>query len=273
MISRVRLIVLIIILTPITLLLMPVQFMAVQFDWKLAKYLPIIWHRLVAILIGLRVRTIGKLEEAHPIMIISNHVSWMDIVALSTIAPVSFIAKDEVAQIPFAGLLAKLQRSIFVTRADKYGSANQARQISLRMLKGDIMVLFAEGTTGTGDQVLPFKSSLLGAAQFVAKESAGSMVTIQPVSIAYTHTCGILNTRRERVRASWPGTIELLPHAGLMIQQGGLDVEISFGQPIEFTAKSKRRAIADRTHAEVKRMYLASLFPRHRVDGFLLPEK
>ena len=252
------------VLIPVTFVLLPVQFVAVQLGWRISRSIPVLWHRLVARLIGLRVRVSGSLEADRPLMIIANHISWMDIVALSTIAPVCFIAKSEVARIPFAGLLARLQRSVFIVREERRNSANQAREIASRLMAGDIMVLFAEGTTGMGDQILPFKSSLLGAAQFAVSQAKAQKVKIQPVTIAYTHTHGVLNARRQRVRASWPGTIELLPHAGQMIRQGAIDVEVSFAPAMNFESGDKRRIIANQAQAAVTKMYQEAIFPRHR---------
>ena len=262
MIGRLRLVTVIAILLPVTVFLLPVQMLAVYFDVNLARSLPVFWHRLVAGLIGLRVKTRGKIESDRPLMLVSNHLSWMDIVAFSSVAPVCFIAKREVAQIPFAGMLARLQRSVFVTREDRRGSARQVEEIASRLQQGDVMVLFAEGTTGMGDYVLPFKSSLFGATQTAARD--GNLIKVQPVSIAYTHTQGTMNSRRERVRATWPGTIELLPHTALMIKQGATDAEISFGKAIEVTEESKRKHVAAMTHETVFQMYHQSLFPRHR---------
>ncbi|MDP1363256.1 hypothetical protein, partial [Klebsiella variicola] len=80
-----------------------------------------------------------------------------------------------------------------------------ANEIGARLAKGDAMVLFAEGTTGDGNMVLPFKTTLFGAASMAIAEGAADEVFIQPVAIAYTRLHGVPLGRRWRPVASWIG--------------------------------------------------------------------
>ncbi len=160
------------------------------------------------------------------------------------------------------GLLARLQRCVFVTREDKRRSGEQASMVAERLLAGDAMVLFAEGTTGDGNGVLDFKSSLFGAAQFVVRDKSAETVFIQPVSIAYTHCHGIKMGRLDRARTSWPGDVSLAPHASEFIKRSAWDVEVTFLEPIPFGENDRRRTVANAAQTRIESAYRASVFGR-----------
>jgi 1-acyl-sn-glycerol-3-phosphate acyltransferase len=147
-----------------SILLMPWQLLALRFDWKLRRRLPRVWHRIVCCCLGIRIRVHGKMETHRPLMLCANHSSWMDIMVLSAIADVAFIAKVEVRDWPIFGTLAKLQKSVFIVREEKRKTGHQANEIAARMADGEIVVLFPEGTTSDGNRLLEVKSSLFGAA-------------------------------------------------------------------------------------------------------------
>jgi 1-acyl-sn-glycerol-3-phosphate acyltransferase len=104
-------------LAALTLALMPLQQVFLWLRLDLARTFPMHYHRLVCRLLGVRCDVIGRTAADGPLLIVSNHVSWLDILVLSTVAPVSFVAKREVAGWPIFGTLARLQRTVFVDRA------------------------------------------------------------------------------------------------------------------------------------------------------------
>ena len=98
-----------------------------------------------------------------------------------------FVAKSEVAGWPVFGWLARLQRTIFINRQARHQTGAATREIAGRLLGGDAVVLFAEGTSSDGNRVLPFRSALVGAARDALVEAGHARhVLIQPLSIAYT---------------------------------------------------------------------------------------
>lgn len=191
MIGTARILFVVLIVFLFTVPLLPVQYLSVRFERFFHKSLPRFWHRVIAKLLGLRVHVTGSLVDDRPLLIVANHSSWADIIVLSTVAEVSFIAKSEVRNWPLFGMFAVLQRSVFVERERKHRSGQQANTIAERLAKGDAMVLFAEGTTSDGNRVLPFKSSLFGAAQLALRDTDTHRVLVQPVSIAYTKVHGL----------------------------------------------------------------------------------
>lgn len=153
-----------VVILAVSIVLMPLQVLALRFDWRLRRRLPRTWHRIVCYCLGIRVRVTGKLEDRRPLMLCSNHSSWLDIMVMSAVADVVFIAKIEVRDWPIFGTLAKLQKSVFVVREERRKSGHQANEIAGRMADGEIVVLFPEGTTSDGNRLLEVKSSLFGAA-------------------------------------------------------------------------------------------------------------
>lgn len=242
-------------------------------------FFPRLWHRCVLKALGFRVRAVGAPSPHRPLLIAANHVSWTDIGVLGSLIDVSFIAKSEMEGWPLMGWLSKLQRTVFVERDRRHRSGNQAGEIALRLKAGDAMVLFAEGTTGDGNLVLPFKSTLFGAATMVVdkggvdrrvagKEVPGKgavghggahEVAIQPVAIAYTRRHGMPLGRAGRAALSWIGDQDLVPHVAGLLKLGAVDVEVRFGEPVIFSAKSNRKEAARLVEARVRDMMRAAL--------------
>lgn len=241
--------------TPVLLLW---QSLAMRFGWN-EKAAPRLWHGFVLKLLGIRVHVHGDLARERPLLIAANHISWTDIMVLGASADVHFIAKSEMAGWPLLGLLAKYQRTVFVNRHSRRRSGEQANEIGTRIAKGDPMVLFAEGTTGDGNQMMPFKSTLFGAAKVALSNGGGERVFIQPVAIAYTRLHGLPMGRQHRVHAAWIGDSDLVPHIGALLREGAMDVEVHFGTPIEFTSDSRRKHVAAAAENEVRRMLSAAL--------------
>lgn len=257
--ARLRIALMVVVLVVLTLLLAPLQALAIRLEWPLARWLPLLWHRVACPLAGLRVIVNGSPSRYRPLLLVANHQSWADIMALGHVMPLSFIAKSEVRRWPGFGLLAQLQRTVFVVREDRRRTGEQADAIADRLSAGDAMVLFAEGTTSDGNAVLPFKTALFGAAQAALKRSGAGEVAIQPVSVAYVRAHGLPLGRFHRPLAAWPGDVGLGPHLLRFLSEGAIDVEISFGAPIAFTEASDRKAVARRAEAEVRRMMGESL--------------
>ena len=108
--------------------------------------------------IGVRLRIHGEIPRGG--LIVANHVSYLDIVALSAIATCAFVSKKEVARWPLFGLYARLGATIFVDRERRSAVADVAGEMRERLDAGVPLTLFPEGTSTGGSDVLPFRSSL-----------------------------------------------------------------------------------------------------------------
>ena len=268
-----RLAVLVGVLGPLTFVLMPLQILATRRNWRLAATLPWIWQRVARRMIGLRVTVVGTPAKP-PLLIAANHVSWLDITTLGSVLPVSFIAKAEVAGWPVLGTLARLQRTVFIDRTRRVETGRATAAIARRVSEGDVMVLFAEGTTGDGTRILPFRSSLIGAA---GAASGAKAVTVQPVAIAYTRIQGIPTGYADRTLYAWYGDTDFVPHFRTVAMLGAIDAVVAFGTPIVLGPDHDRKQVAEACCDEVRRMIAAATgrasSDRHPVPVFSRPAK
>jgi 1-acyl-sn-glycerol-3-phosphate acyltransferase len=245
-----------------TLPLMPVQLVLVLLRLPASRWLPVYVHRVYCWILGLHVEVHGRPVDRRPVLFVSNHTSWIDIVVLSAVVPVSFIAKHEVAGWPFFGWLAKLQRTVFVERRLARTVAHRD-EIQARLAAGDNLVLFAEGTSNDGNRVLPFKTAFFA----VAERAAPGSLTIQPVSVAYTRLDGIPMGRRLRHLFAWYGDMELAPHLWQVLGCGKGTVEVRFHPAVPAVEMANRKALAVYCFEQVRTGVVESLTGRPLQPG------
>jgi len=233
----------------VTLALIPVQAVLVLLGWRARSSLPVWYHRRCCRLLGFRVVRRGKPVPEGPVLFVSNHCSYLDIVVLGSLVPASFVAKVDVAQWPLFGTLAKLQRSVFVDR-QSFRAAKHRDEMSARLEAGDSLILFPEGTSSDGNRVLPFKSSLLSVAEL---EPGGRPLTVQPVSVAYTMLDGLPMGRYLRPFYAWYGDMDLASHLWQWAGLGRLTVVVRFHQPVTMAQFESRKALSEYCYQVVSR--------------------
>jgi 1-acyl-sn-glycerol-3-phosphate acyltransferase len=241
-----------------TLSLMPAQVIGLALRRRWANTLPVFYHRWCCRILGFRTRMIGIPTARRPALFAANHISYTDITILGSMIPGSFIAKAEVADWPFFGWLAKLQRSVFVDRLVR-STATQRDAISERLAAGDALILFPEGTSGDGNRVLPFKSALFSAAQ---RGEGSPPVIVQPVSLAYTRLDGMPIRRVHRPFFAWYGTVDLAPHLWSMVGLGTVEVVVEFHPPTFLVDCRSRKGLAGYCHARIAGGLAGALFGR-----------
>lgn len=246
----------------VTAVLLPVHLLALLLRLRLSRRIPRLWHRATCFLLGIRIRVHGTPEPRRPLMIAANHASWKDILVLGATLDVVYVAKAEVRDWPVFGVLARLQRTIFIVREEKRRVGEQADEIAGRLRGGEIVVLFPEGTTSDGNRLMAVKSSLFGAATAAVPHVAGEAVHVQPVAIAYTGLHGMPMGRYHRPIAAWPGDIELMPHLRGILREGAIDVDVTFGDTVTFTRASNRKQNAQAIETALRRMLARRLWGR-----------
>ena len=205
------------------------------------------WYwRGIGLVLGLRLVVRGTLSERRPTLYVSNHMSYLDIVALGSVLDAAFVAKSEVRGWPGIGFIALLGRTVFVDR--KRGKSREHRDaLQDRLTRaGESVILFPEGTTGNGNLVRPFKSALLSAA--AVKDTEGHPLAVQPVTIAYTRLDGMPVGHSLRCLYSWFGDMALGPHLWNMAGLGFTTVEIELHPVVSLDQFGSRRALADHCH-------------------------
>jgi 1-acyl-sn-glycerol-3-phosphate acyltransferase len=225
-----------------TALCLPLQMLFLTRPARLASRFPLLYHRVCAWILGFDVAVTGRPASARPTLYVANHSSYLDIVLLGALVEGSFVAKAEVARWPFFGLLAKLQRTVFVDRNRRHDSGRQRDDMVGRLLSGDNLILFPEGTSSDGNRTLPFKSALFAAAS-TRRDGAG--IWVQPVSITCTHLDGIPLGTELRPLYAWYGDMDLGPHLWQVVQAGQLTVAVEFHPPVRADAFASRKALSD----------------------------
>jgi 1-acyl-sn-glycerol-3-phosphate acyltransferase len=255
----------------LTLPLLPLQYALVKLRSPHARALPHWYHKRVCALMGVRLRIEGEIARDRPVLLVSNHVSWLDIVTLSAVAPVSFIAKSEVDGWPFINLLARLQRTVFVNRSRRVEVRDKAMEIGGRLAGGDCLVLFAEGTSGDGNGVLPFKSSLFAAVSDFTP--GGGDAAVQTCAIGYTHLNGLPFNRNQRPLVAWYGDMEIAGHAWALLKAGPLDARIRLGPPRPMADFSGRKDVAAYAERRIRRDFTEMLTGRREPPSLAAQEK
>lgn len=213
-----------------------VQMAALRFYPAFSRRFPIWYHGVCLKIIGIEVVTQGQPSPARPCLFVANHASYLDIPVLGSQIETCFVAKKEVANWPLFGLLAKLQRSLFIDRRmNKAGEGQSA--LEQRLLGGERIVLFPEGTSSDGTRVLPFKRAL-----FELPTAPGFV--IQPVTIVCSAVNGVPSDRVDRQGYAWFGDMTLVPHLWKFCQRRSTQVRVTFHEPLNRSAFTDRAALA-----------------------------
>lgn len=175
---------------------------------------------------------------ARPGMLVANHVSWLDMIALQSLCETRFVAKAEVRRWPLIGAIASRLGTVYVDRRSARSATNVARQLTALLKAGECVVLFPEGTTSDGSTVQPFQGSLLQA-------PIDARASVQPVAITYIEPDTGLRCRR----ASYCGDDGLLDSIWRTVS-APVTVRLAFGDPLP-AAGQPRRALAVSLHSRV----------------------
>ncbi|MDO5686989.1 MAG: 1-acyl-sn-glycerol-3-phosphate acyltransferase [Neisseria sp.] len=196
------------------------------------------WSKHLLAICAVRAEVYGLPEKVGGRMVLANHVSWLDIFALNSCGALCFVAKSEINRWPLLGFLTRHTGTVFVERARR-GTVNATvRQLDELLAAGEDVAVFPEGTTGSGEEVKPFKSSLLQAA------SAGAYA-VQPVALRYPLPDG-----RCDVGMAYYGSTSLWQSVRRVLRGRHNVVELYFLPELPAGALS-RNAVADMAHAQI----------------------
>ncbi|MEN9627268.1 MAG: hypothetical protein RJA10_495 [Pseudomonadota bacterium] len=208
------------------------------------------WAGKMLRLLGLKLQVQGQFKPGAK-MIAANHISWLDILAVHAVCPEArFVSKAEVRQWPLVGSLVAAGDSLYIERHRKRDALRVVHQSAEALLAGDTVAVFPEGTTGSGDALLPFHANLLQAA-------VATGAPVQPVALRYAD-------RQQPVspHALWLGTTTLAGTLWLLATAEGLVAHLVVLPP-RATRHVDRRALADLLRVDIEAA-LADLDHAHR---------
>jgi lyso-ornithine lipid O-acyltransferase len=172
-------------------------------------------------------------------LLVSNHLSYLDIIVLGALTPAVFVAKREVKCWPVFGWLASLAGTLFVDRCRRLDAARVNRRIQSLLDNGVLVTLFPEGTSSDGENVLPFKSSLL--------EPAAERHTITAAGIRYS-----LPEGDARDEICYWRDMTFLPHLLNILSKSCIEASVSFNAMQDVL--TDRKQLARRLRSEVVRL-------------------
>ena len=198
------------------------------------------WHRDMCRIGGISVEIKGEIERGDHILYVSNHVSYIDIPVMGSFLDAWFVAKSEVRGWPGFGFLAKVGKTVFIERKTRRAH-DQQNQLSVLLDQGKNLILFPEGTSTDGLDVVTFKPTLFQAA-FDKAGKGDSRIRIQPFSIRYIALNDTILTAEMRDRYAWYGDMTLADHFWYWLGLGQLRVELCFHpaiNPAEFKGRKE----------------------------------
>jgi 1-acyl-sn-glycerol-3-phosphate acyltransferase len=179
-------------------------------------------------------------------LLVSNHVSWVDIVALHAVCHCRFVSKADVARWPLLGTLASGAGTLYVKRESRRDAMHVVHRMAQALWDGDILAVFPEGTTGDGSAVLPFHSSLIQAA--IAADAP-----VQAVGLTIVDR----RSGRPSRAVSYMGDESLLGSLWRTLRARRLCVVVAFGAP-HLHGGRDRRAWAHDLRREITAMRQSS---------------
>lgn len=213
------------------------------------------WFRTCQKICGLLVRVKGLPHHGGATLIAANHVSYLDIIVLGALVDARFVAKKDVAGWPLFGLLARLANTIFVSRERRHARSDGG-ELRGALDRGENIILFPEGTSSNGLNVLPFKSALFSA---VEPESVDPGVVMQPVSVAYARYADGRKLKGELTDLyAWYGDMTLAGHLMSVFGLKGCVVEVNFMPPIRPIAFPDRKSLAVACERAVRQSLISS---------------
>jgi 1-acyl-sn-glycerol-3-phosphate acyltransferase len=185
---------------------------------------------------GIRIRTSGTLASSRPLIIVSNHFSYLDLFVLGSKIPAAFTPKSEVRSWPVIGFMCKVAGCLFIDRRPTKTLENK-HLLERALATGDIISLFPEGTTNEGKGLLPFKSSF-----FSLAEQTG--IEVQPLSVYYTQIDGRPITEADLPVVGWYGDSYFFPHMAQYLRHKGVDAVLVYHTPVRASDFASRKELA-----------------------------
>ena len=216
------------------------------------KWLPVIFHKLLIWLLSVQIEFEGEINKSNNCnLYISNHISYLDIPILGSNYPLRFVAKSEVEVWPLFGFLAKLARTIFISR-NRFDSLNQKSKIFKSLSSDEKVFIFPEGTTSDGNRVLDFKSSSFSALE-------GKNLIIQPIVILYSELNGIPINRWLRPIIAWYGDMDLKPHLSALVNLRSIRARLIYLDKVNAKNFSSRKNLSKHLENKIKKVYSSAL--------------
>ena len=195
------------------------------------------WSAQMLQLMGIALEPQGT-PHPGPLLVVANHISWLDILAINAVRPVRFVSKADVRHWTLIGYLVASGGTLFIERERKRDAMRVVHQMAQALRAGDVVAVFPEGTTGDGRGLLPFHANLLQAAIATA-------TPVQPVALRFADAASPVSAAVEFL-----GETTLVASIWRVARAQGLRVRVQL-LATEATAHLDRRALSERLRGEI----------------------
>ncbi|MEN9395820.1 MAG: hypothetical protein RLZ81_350 [Pseudomonadota bacterium] len=198
------------------------------------------WAQRMLLHLRIDVQCDGVPPESGASLVVSNHISWLDVLVIQSLMPALFVAKTEVQDWPLIGRLARASGTLFVDRLSLKSTRCMVQHSADALRQGHCVAGFPEGTSSDGAQVAVFHANL-----FDAAVKAG--VHVQPLALRYVHR----QSGRRHDAAAFTGNDNLVASMRRILAADALTSRVEFGPRIS-TAGQTRKSLAAQSHQYIR---------------------
>lgn len=196
-----------------------------------------VWSREMLARLGVHLQVHGTPVATGPVLLVANHISWLDITSLHAARYCRFVSKADVKAWPLIGALAAGVGTLFIERESRRDAMRVVHHMADRLRAGDVLAVFPEGTTSDGVQLLPFHANLMQAAI-----AAGAPV--QPVALQFIDS----HSGERSLAPCYVGDDTLLGSVWRTVRARGITVQMVFGDVQVSQGRDRRTWAADLRH-------------------------
>jgi len=192
------------------------------------------WSRQMLAIMGVELVVQGTPPARGPVLLVANHISWLDILVMDAAHPARFVSKSDVRHWPVLGALITGAGTLYIERASRRDAMRVVHQMAAALTEGGILAVFPEGTTHDGRSLLPFHANLIQAA-------ISAKAPVLPVALQYLD--GASGTRSDA--PLFVGDTTLLQSIWRTLRADGLQARVQFGEPQTAEHRDRRAWAAD----------------------------
>ena len=193
-----------------------------------------VWAGALLAKLAIKLIVNGRPPKAGPMLLVSNHISWLDILVIHAAGHCRFVSKSDIKHWPVLGTLTTAGGTLYIERESRRDAMRVVHHMSEALTEGDIVAVFPEGTTGNGVDLLPFHANLLQAA--IAVDAP-----VQPIALSFKDTA----TGQISQAASFVGDETLIGSLWNTLKASNLAAVATYGVPQLANGRDRRTWAAD----------------------------
>jgi 1-acyl-sn-glycerol-3-phosphate acyltransferase len=198
-----------------------------------------VWAQAFLRIIDVELRITGNVVKHGPLLVVANHISWLDILVMLAVQPVRFVSKREIKTWPLIGWLATNVGTLYIERASRRDAMRVVHQIAAALTVTDdqqpsIIAIFPEGTTSDGSAVLPFHGNLI-------QSALSADAPIQPVTLRFVDA----NTAAMSLIPAYIDDDTLISSVWRLLSSAAVQAHVHFAEPERANGRDRRVWAAD----------------------------